>query len=80
MLLSAVPLFFVDGLIASQINGCYISRTFYCFSLKLIAIANIVTNDFLGIQFVYTDISFALDISVNCTAFYALMTHHISVN
>ena len=32
MLLSAVLLLFVDGLIASQINGCDISRTSYCFS------------------------------------------------
>ena len=80
MLLSAVLLFFIDNLIASQISGNYVSCTFNCFSLKFIAISYIVTNDLLCIQFFYIDISFALYIPVNCAAHYSLMTYHISVN
>lgn len=80
MLLSAVLLFFIDDLTTSQISRSYVSCTFNCFSLKIIAIGYIVTNDLLCIQFVYVDISFTLYISVNCAAFYSLMAHHISVN
>ena len=78
--LGGLPFLFVVDLITSQIDCCYISCTFYCFGFKFIAIRYIVAGDFLSIQFIYLYISFALYVTVNCTALYALMTHHITVN
>jgi len=81
MLLSAVLLlFFIDDLITSQISRGYVSCTLYCFSLKFIAIDNIVTNDLLCIQFFDINISFTFYIPVNYATCYSLMTYHISVN
>lgn len=69
----------IDNFVARQIGCGYISGTFYCLCFNFIAIGYIVASDILSVQFVYFNISLGLDISVNRTALYALVTNNITV-